>query len=530
MKQSFIKFLIITLVVIVFSACSNDSKTKNAQGIADVVADPDFMFNTSISVNLILNSVNNGNPAPNAGFEIYNAFPKDGGARVLQAKTDENGFFEFNLPIASCKNSLILYNENKDFYELEIIRIDDLSGSIEATFNTPFNSGERSAPTWAFNSSPYYATVYADVYDYEAGYYSDDVNDMFGCFIGNTCVGVAGGSFPGAELMTNGRVRFTNTVYFPNTSHHNVNFRFYDASLDAVFAFDYWYYIHDQDVYGDPVNPDTFYYSSEMPMPDPYILSASFPAVGQFGTIAFEDKWPQQGDYDINDFVLYGNFNIYLTDMVNWSGYYEIDFKLAALGAAYTIGFGIQFPENLNLSNVASTTGTAYLEDDDHTLIFCDNARDILPGSGFINTDPALPYIEPVLHTVTVDFEDTWGRMVMLPWMEVPYNVFIFINGDRSHEIHPADYPPTELVNEDNFGEMDDTSDLDDWRYYRTVNNLPWCFMLPIELPYPKERCSILDAYPFFDDWVASPWDYEDWYLDEPGHRDYDYIYLPPGD
>jgi len=54
---------------------------------------------------------------------------------------------------------------------------------------------------------------------------------------------------------------------------------------------------------------------------------------------------------------------------------------------------------------------------------------------------------------------------------------------------------------------------------------MPWFFMMPQEVPYPTEKASILDAYPFFDDWVASPWDYENWYLDTPENRDYNYLY-----
>jgi LruC domain-containing protein len=115
-----------------------------------------------------------------------------------------------------------------------------------------------------------------------------------------------------------------------------------------------------------------------------------------------------------------------------------------------------------------------------------------------------------------VDFEENWDyRMMIVPWEEPPFNTFIFVHGDRTHEIHPADYPPTELVNDELWGDDDDTSDPDEWRYYRTPNNLPWVFMVPIELPYPTER---------------SPWEYNDWYMDEPGYRNYNYIYTPPGE
>lgn len=528
------KRIVIVIVSIAFlislSSCGNN-ESSSVNPMNNIVADEDFMFNTSISVNIHLESLHGGAAQAGAYFELYDEAVQDGGKRLLQASTDAAGIFEFDLPIAAYKDKIILYNANKDFFEFDIERIDELTGEVNGSFNSPFNSGQREAPDWQYNTSPYYTTIFADVYNESTEMYAGDMDDMFGCFLGNTCISVTGGTHPGAVMLPDNRALFTNIMYLPNTSYNVINYRFYDASADQVYLFEDWYYVQSGNIMGSTQDPYTFYYDNSSAMPDPYIMSTASPALGEYGTLAYEDKWPQQGDYDINDLVLYYNFETYYDDLENYSGYFEIKYKLAAIGASYTIGFGIQFPDYLELSNPQSDTGTTYLEDDNYTMIFFDDARDIVPGSGYMNTDPSLPYIEPEIHTITVDFAEVWrSRMVWIPWYDAPYNPFIFINNDRSHEIHPADYPPTALVNNELWENDDDTSNPDDWRWYRTVNNMPWFFTMPEEVPYPRERASILDAYPYFDDWVASPWDYEDWYLDIPGHRNYNYIYSPAGE
>jgi LruC domain-containing protein len=525
MKKRLISVILGVLLLGLIAGCGNKD-TNSTHPMDNVMADEDFMFNTAIYVNIHLESVHNGAAQAEAYFELYDYAIQDGGKRLLQAKTDADGIFEFDLPIAAFKDEIALYNANKDYFEFEIERMDDLTGEINGSFDSPFNSGSREAPDWDYNTSPYYATIFADVYNETTEIYANDMDDMFGCFLGNTCISTTGGIHPGAVMLPDNRVLYTNIMYLPNSSYQQLNFRFYDASANQVYLFEDMYYVQNGNILGSNQDTYTFNYDNSSAMPDPYIMSVASPALDEYGTLAYEDKWPQQGDYDINDLVVYYNFEVYYDDMENYSGYYEIKYKLAAIGASYTIGFGIQFPDYLALSNLQSDTGTAYLETDNYTMIFFDDARDIVPGSGYMNTDPSLPYIEPEIRTITVDFtESSRSRVFMAPWYEMPYNPFIFTNNDRSHEIHPADYPPTDQVDIELWNTGDDTSDPDSGRWYRTVNNMPWFFMMPQEIPYPRERASILDAYPYFDEWIATPWDYENWYLDIQGHRDYNFIY-----
>ena len=69
--------------------------------------------------------------------------------------------------------------------------------------------------------------------------------------------------------------------------------------------------------------------------------------------IAFEDSWPEKGDYDMNDVVMLQNSSLLLTNSFEVK---QIEFQgeLKAFGAAYHNGFAIQL-DNVLPSNVDST-------------------------------------------------------------------------------------------------------------------------------------------------------------------------------
>jgi LruC domain-containing protein len=68
-----------------------------------------------------------------------------------------------------------------------------------------------------------------------------------------------------------------------------------------------------------------------------------------------------------------------------------------------------------------------------------------------------------------------------------------------------------------NFLKCDDNSSGNN--NFVNVNGFPWVLNdLPIDLPWPKENISILDAYPNFDDFVISD-PTLDWYSNINGNR-----------
>ncbi|MFO7895634.1 MAG: LruC domain-containing protein [Candidatus Cloacimonadales bacterium] len=252
-----------------------------------------------------------------------------------------------------------------------------------------------------------------------------------------------------------------------------------------------------------------------------------YPAEDSWGTLAFEDYWPRQGDYDMNDLVLGYNFqtihtpNNRLIDIIG-------QIKVRAIGAAYHNGFALELP--VDPSNIADLAGQVDFEYDNPLLIvnIFDDAYDIMnpPGSGFVNTEESMEYFSPQ----SVSFGLTLQTPLVLEDLayQLPYNPFLRINGDISKEIHLPDYPPTSKADLSLFGTEDDNSSPAAGRFYKSNNNLPWALNIPLQWQYPQERKEITWAYRNFAEWAESSGTLQqNWYHNLPENIDESYIYLP---
>ena len=107
------------------------------------------------------------------------------------------------------------------------------------------------------------------------------------------------------------------------------------------------------------------------------------------------------------------------------------------------------------------------------------------------------------------------------------YDEFTLKDGESGQEIHPlynllhinysALNSPSMFNDSNNFLKCDDNSSGNN--LFVNANGFPWVLNdLPIDLPWPKENISILEAYPNFDDFVTSNPSL-DWYSDINGNR-----------
>jgi LruC domain-containing protein len=260
-----------------------------------------------------------------------------------------------------------------------------------------------------------------------------------------------------------------------------------------------------------------------------------FPGRNRTGGLAFEDLWPKKGDYDFNDLVLSYNI-IHVTDANSRIKDIVSTFTIEAIGAGYKNGFGFQL--NIPPSAVQNVTGYNHKESiitlnpnkteaghNKATIIPFDNTYNLFAtiGSGFVNTRPEMPYVQPESITVTTTLvESQTIAAVGLP----PYNPFIFINKERGKEVHLPGYAPTQLANPAYFGTEDDDTRIDIGKYYKSKTNLPWGMHLPERFAYPQERVVILDAHLVFGQWVqSSGFSYMDWYQDKTGYRNNEFLY-----
>ncbi|MBT7788594.1 MAG: LruC domain-containing protein [Calditrichaeota bacterium] len=239
-----------------------------------------------------------------------------------------------------------------------------------------------------------------------------------------------------------------------------------------------------------------------------------FPSWAQNFTFAFEDNWPGIGDYDFNDLVINGNFK----QIFNSTGFItsiSSSILIQAAGSDKHNGFG--FAMNVAPNNVQSVSGTHisgnYItltgtgieagQDNTVIIVFDDVLSLASPAAGFnlVNTEPESPDVSPERLNVTVKF----SLPVSAPDLgSAPFNPFLIVDGQRSHEVHLADNPPTSLADISLFGTSEDNSTPESGRFYKSQYNLPWALIVPDSWQHTNESIAINQAYPAFGSWAES--------------------------
>jgi len=262
-----------------------------------------------------------------------------------------------------------------------------------------------------------------------------------------------------------------------------------------------------------------------------------YPEASGFGTLIFEDLWPYQGDYDMNDAVIDYQYRI-ITNARNQVVDIHPKFYLRAAGATLKNGFGFQI-DQVQPVTIASVSGYVYkfnyikLNENgtessqaNAVIIVWDNADNIIHRVGQrteFNTLPNYPAGHSDSVFIHIHFAIPQDQQVVGP---PPYNPFLIKNLDRNLEIHMPDYIPTSLANPAYFGTADDDSDPALGRYYKTSKNLLWATNITEKYHYTYETIEILWGYYHFAEWCESSGNsYPDWYRDLPGYRHENYIY-----
>lgn len=265
---------------------------------------------------------------------------------------------------------------------------------------------------------------------------------------------------------------------------------------------------------------------------DPGAAEATYtPSDIGWGSLAFEDLWPSNGDYDFNDLVI----NYRWTQVANAQNQVvrlEGKFRIKAIGASFRNGFGFKMDVDPNL--ISSVTGYNHTEsyiitdskgleanhNDGATVIVFDDAYDNIPrlGNGlYINTERGQPISTGNEITVVITFANPVDPSLL---GSAPYNPFLIVDGVRGREVHLADMAPTDLADPNFFNTIHDATNAANGIYYRNSNNLPWGINIIHEFRYPEEEKAINTAYNFFNSWAQSSGNnYKDWYKDNSGYR-----------
>ncbi len=258
-----------------------------------------------------------------------------------------------------------------------------------------------------------------------------------------------------------------------------------------------------------------------------------YPSSSTYNSLLVEDLWPSLGDFDFNDLVIdcqYENVTNAKTDVVEMF----VKLKVRAIGAGYNNGFGIQLPvaasavSSVTLTDQSGTVKNIGVETGQSkaVVIAFNDAYTLLPSMGGgtgVNVIPGVAYRTPSEVTLHITFSTPQTTAAL---GTPPYNPFIYVNGDRTKEIHMANAVPTSKAKASFFGQSDDASNPSTSTYYKSKNNLVWMIEVPSSFSYDIETKDILKAYLHFGDWAQSGGSlYKDWYVNNPGYRNTSLIY-----
>lgn len=230
-----------------------------------------------------------------------------------------------------------------------------------------------------------------------------------------------------------------------------------------------------------------------------------FPTAGR-QTIAYEDMWPVQGDYDFNDMVISLESTLTKDGDGNWvTAEYEI--ALDAFGGGIESGLALRLTDaakaNFGSSIIASVSGDASLDPNVTNGIIVFNDPDAVRSQYYNNTEAGLMSTPDTLR-FTITFASNDGSAFL-------NDFYIFHKEERGREIHLSGFSGTSAADANLYNTGDDVNGT-----YKTATGLPWAMDIVLDgenFQHPMEKIDMITAYPKFSLWAGSAGaSNSDWY------------------
>jgi LruC domain-containing protein len=201
----------------------------------------------------------------------------------------------------------------------------------------------------------------------------------------------------------------------------------------------------------------------------------------------------------------------------------KADYKVAAAGAAFANGFGVQLsmPSSAvksvtghrhtgNISLKLNSNGTESAQSRAVIIPF-DNAFTMLNRSGGpVNTFPGVAKSESIEVNMQILFNSPMEQSF---FADMIFNPFLIANKNRGYEVHLPGYLPTDLANKSLFNTRQDNTVPGQNKYYKTKENMPFALNFIETFDYPAEKVNIREAYLKYESWVKSSGNaFQDWY------------------
>ncbi len=253
------------------------------------------------------------------------------------------------------------------------------------------------------------------------------------------------------------------------------------------------------------------------------LTTVYYPSGRSFVTLAYEDNWPEKGDYDVNDVVIKMRASASYSEdglrKVKLEGY------VTAVGASYHNGFAVRL-YGVDVNSVERDTIRYMLNNELVSASPIESGNELI----VVITDDVWKLVTPPTDCRYFNTQDGCiggfgGEFsIELQIQETRnnsrfsvYNLdpFIFatpntFHGDllgepgRGWEVHLKNHEPTEAFNYSLLGMADDASDPSAGYYFQSGNGMPWAFEITNDWAYPKEFTDLAVAYPDFQGFVES--------------------------
>lgn len=243
-------------------------------------------------------------------------------------------------------------------------------------------------------------------------------------------------------------------------------------------------------------------------------------------SFAFEDNWPDLGDYDMNDVVIDMNISKF-QNSTNKITKVVLKGKLTSVGASKRASVAVQL-DGVTAGNVKSVTysrtnlvgsvlklgsngvetgqtyAVATIVDDAHKAFGVGDTPNISTQNGSYS---------PVEVMVTIEFATPLDNFTYQT-----LNMFIVnssLNNSGRSEVHLVGYAATDKIDKALI-ESVTGSKLSKTDPFKSVNNEPWGLSVPVSFIYPIESKNIKSVYPKFESWATSGGIKDtDWYLEK---------------
>ena len=255
---------------------------------------------------------------------------------------------------------------------------------------------------------------------------------------------------------------------------------------------------------------------------DPGMSTTYYPGAGSWVTLAYEDLWPEIGDYDFNDVVV--NYRTTINKVGSSVIRYVIEGQLNAVGAGYHNGFAVRFKNlprgyvNEGLirheidgalqSSVALEAGRS----EAILVVIPDTKRAYSSACTYFRTngcesDPTISFKITLPLSAPIDSAVAPSGLLdpfIFAVNGYAHGDFVNINNARAWEVHLKNQEPTEAFDTSLFEKADDVSDSSLGRYFQTATGLPFAMEMGVNWSHPKENIDLNTAYPLFRDFAET--------------------------